>query len=133
MLPITNEWVEKAEADWATAERELRVCERANYDGVCFHAQQCAEKYLKAYLAEATIRFPHTHNLVALLTLASPMEPSWTSLDADLRGLNLYAVVVRYPGMSATFDEAHDAVESCRRIRRQARWALGLGTAEPTA
>ena len=44
-------------------ERESRVRKSPNYDGVCFHAQQCIEKYLKAKLVEADIDFPKTHNL----------------------------------------------------------------------
>ena len=48
MKPITKEWVDKAEEDWSTALREVRVRKNPSYDSVCFHAQQCAEKYLKA-------------------------------------------------------------------------------------
>ena len=50
MKPLTSEWVEKAEADRSTARRELRVRKAPNFDAVCFHSQQCAEKYLKAVL-----------------------------------------------------------------------------------
>jgi len=50
MKPLTSEWVEKAEGDLATAKREIRVRKAPNFDAVCFHAQQCAEKYLKALL-----------------------------------------------------------------------------------
>lgn len=50
MNPLTTEWVEKAEGDYATAKRESRVRRNPNYDAVCFHAQQMAEKYLKAFL-----------------------------------------------------------------------------------
>ena len=50
MNELTVEWMEKAEGDYATAERELRARRRPNYDAVCFHAQQAAEKYLKAFL-----------------------------------------------------------------------------------
>ena len=48
----TAEWVEKAEGDWHTSGRELGTTEFPNYDAVCFHARQCAEKYLKALLTE---------------------------------------------------------------------------------
>jgi HEPN domain-containing protein len=37
------------------------------HDGACFHAQQCAEKYLKARLYEANVPFPPVHKLLALL------------------------------------------------------------------
>jgi HEPN domain-containing protein len=53
MNPLTIEWINKAEGDYATANREFRVRKTANYDAVCFHAQQCVEKYMKACLQEA--------------------------------------------------------------------------------
>lgn len=64
MKPITIEWINKAEGDYAVMEREGRVRKHPNFDGVCFHAQQCAEKYLKAWLIEADIDFPKTHDRV---------------------------------------------------------------------
>lgn len=48
MKPLTAEWVAKAEGDLASANRELRARTHRNYDAACFHAQQCAETYLKA-------------------------------------------------------------------------------------
>jgi len=74
MNPITLEWVAKAEGDFATAERELNVEDNPNYDAVCFHAQQCAEKYLKARLQESDIPFGKTHVLTLLLDLALGVE-----------------------------------------------------------
>ena len=76
MKPITHEWIEKAEADFATAERELRARKKPNYDAVCFHSQQCAEKYLKARLQEAEVVFGRTHDLLALLDLTLRVEPA---------------------------------------------------------
>jgi len=57
MKPLTCEWVAKAEGDFATASREIRVRKSPNYDAVCFHAQQCAEKYIKALLQEDEVPF----------------------------------------------------------------------------
>jgi HEPN domain-containing protein len=54
MKSETAEWVEKAEGDFRTAARERNSDEYPNYDAACFHAQQCAEKYLKARLVEPT-------------------------------------------------------------------------------
>ncbi len=53
MNPLTQEWVNKGEGDFHTAERESRVTIAPNYDAICFHAQQCIEKYLKARLQAA--------------------------------------------------------------------------------
>jgi HEPN domain-containing protein len=118
MLQITAEWVEKAEADFATAQRELAVTQHANYDAVCFHAQQCIEKYLKAFLQEFNVPFPRTHDLADLLKLALPIEPTWNSLDADLNVLTAFAVEYRYPGESSDLEEAKRLTKSVRTYAR---------------
>jgi HEPN domain-containing protein len=53
MKPLTLESIEKAEGDFASAQREFRAKKFPNYDAACFNAQQCAEKYIKARLQEA--------------------------------------------------------------------------------
>ncbi len=75
MNPVTQEWVEKAEADFHVALREFRARKHRSLDAICFHAQQCAEKYLKARLQEAGISFPKTHSLPMLLNLARTVDP----------------------------------------------------------
>jgi HEPN domain-containing protein len=65
MKPITQEWVRKAEGDFVTAEREFSAASNQNYDAVCFHSQQCVEKYLKAKLQEFDLHFEKTHDLFA--------------------------------------------------------------------
>lgn len=66
MNALTLEWIAKAEGDYASAGREYRARRNPNYDAACFHAQQVAEKYLKAWLQEQSVVFPRTHNLIAL-------------------------------------------------------------------
>jgi len=56
MKPSTREWVDKAEADFATAGRELRARRQPNFDAACFHAQQCVEKYPESVI-EVKINF----------------------------------------------------------------------------
>ncbi len=126
MTPLTAEWVAKAEGDRATALRELGAGSVPNYDAVCFHAQQCAEKYLKARLQEANIAIEKTHNLLRLLDLSLPIEPTWEALRPDLRTLTVYAISFRYPGDSADHLEAREAVRLCRKVRLRVRRALGL-------
>ena len=126
MKPITLEWIEKAEGDWTSAQREYRARQRPNDDAACFHAQPCAEKYLKARLEEAGIVFSRTHNLTSLLTLALPVEPTWTVLQPHLTALNIYAVAFRYPGSSATRSNAANALKDCREVRRIVRQSLSL-------
>jgi len=70
MKAITNEWIRKAEGDLLTAQREMKATP-ANYDAMCFHAQQCAQEYIKARLVEEGMEFPKTHDLECLV------EPSF--------------------------------------------------------
>ena len=90
MKPLTREWVDKAEGDFITARRELRARKVPNYDAACFHAQQCAEKYLKARLQEEGIAFSRTHDLATLLDLLLPVEPSWAVMRSDLDRLTSF-------------------------------------------
>jgi HEPN domain-containing protein len=126
MSPLTLEWVEKAEGDFATARRELRARNAPNYDAACFHAQQCVEKYLKARLQESGTRSGRTHDLVALMRLALPVEPAWHDMRDDLEALAAYAVHTRYPGASADRTIAREAVTLCSGIRARIRADLGL-------
>lgn len=97
-----------------------------NYDAVCFHAQQCAEKYIKALLQEAEIPFGKTHHLIALLELVLGVEQSWELLRPQLQSLNAYSVSVRYPGEVADEATAREALRLAKRIRAEARQRLGL-------
>lgn len=126
MKLITQEWVDKAEGDFATAQRELQVQQMPNYDAVCFHSQQCAEKYLKACLQEENIAFGRTHDLTTLLDLLLVIEPSWASLRDTLDALTVYAVEFRYPGASANQTIATQAFQDCVQIRQVIRKRFGL-------
>jgi HEPN domain-containing protein len=64
---------------------------------VCFHAQQCAEKYLKAFLQEQERNVPKTHQLLDLLKLCKEVDPSLEILLPDLREIERFSVNVRYP------------------------------------
>ena len=126
MTPLTDEWIAKAEGDFTSALREWRARKAPNYDSSCFHAQQCAEKYLKALLQERGVVFGKTHNLVDLLDLLLPSEPTWSVIRAGLRTLTAYAVDFRYPGAYATKQNAGAAIVICRDVRQRVRVSLGL-------
>jgi HEPN domain-containing protein len=126
MNPLTLEWVDKAEGDFATASREMRVRKLPNYDAVCFHAQQTAEKYLKAALQENKRPIPKTHSLVELLALIIEFEPVYLMLQPDLNVLEGFAVQYRYPGQAAEILDARSALSAARRVRGFIRTKLGL-------
>ncbi|PZU99413.1 MAG: DNA-binding protein [Pseudanabaena sp.] len=126
MKLITEEWVNKAEGDFATAQREWQVENMPNYDAVCFHSQQCIEKYLKACLQEENIAFGKTHDLTKLLDSLLIIEPSWEKFRDSLDELTAYAVEFRYPGLSDDQVIANQALADCTEIRRIVRQHLGL-------
>ena len=101
MKPLTREWVAKAEGDDATARRELRARKHPNFDAACFHAQQCAEKYLKALLQENGLKIARSHNLKVIAQALLPAFPFLNEIVRDLRALTGFAVETRYPGKSA--------------------------------
>lgn len=95
MKPQTIEWMDKAEGDWNAAQQLNRVRKDPNFDSVCFHCQQCVEKYLKARLEEAGANVPKTHDLIKLLGLAIVLESKWVALHPLIATLNPYAVGYR--------------------------------------
>jgi HEPN domain-containing protein len=66
---VVAEWASKAEEDLKTAAHMLRLEASSPTAIVCFHAQQAAEKYLKAYLVYRGTHFPKTHDVEELLAL----------------------------------------------------------------
>jgi HEPN domain-containing protein len=126
MLPMTREWVAKAESDYDGACEALRSRKKSRPDRICFFSQQCVEKYLKARLTEAGVAFPRTHELSILLRLCLPLEPHWAGFDQPMAGMSQFGVLVRYPGTWATLPEARLGIRICRRFRKAARRSLGL-------
>lgn len=127
MRADTQEWVRCAEEDISVATSQFRRrAKLPTNNSICFHSQQCVEKYLKARLFEAGLPVPKVHDLMLLLQRLLPVEPLWASFAPALRGLNDYAVKFRYPGHIATRADARAALKACRAIRAEVRLSLGL-------
>jgi HEPN domain-containing protein len=126
MKGTTKEWTEKAEADFTTAIRELKAPESPNFDAVCFHAQQCIEKLMKALLIHHGAVPPRTHDLTELDRLLGPVSPTWSWQVTELRFLTRAAVAFRYPGESADREEATESLDIATRMRATLRALLGL-------
>ena len=118
---VVAEWVAKAENDLQTAAHTLKLKQDCPTDTVCFHVQQCVEKYLKAILVSRSTGFPKTHDLEHLMALLPPGVH--IELDADQqRRLTDYATALRYPDYpEVTLAEARKAVALARRVRKEAR------------
>lgn len=126
MKRITQEWIDKAEGDWAGAQRAARARKNPSYSIACFHAYETADKYLKARLAEAGVQFDRTLTLKKTMKLALAVEPDWKEAQADLSKLSVYTIDYLYPGKKASKDDAQEAIESCRRVRQVIRTSFGL-------
>lgn len=126
MKASTREWITKAEEDFAAAVLLARPRKKPLWSPVCFHAQQCAEKYLKARLNEGSIQFFRTHDLEQLLNQALAVEPLWAAFRASLKRLSDAAVLPRYPGNFYTKSEAQRALKTCKAFRKEARSSFGL-------
>lgn len=126
MKASTREWVAKAEEDFAVMLTLARPRKKPLWSPLCFHAQQCVEKYLKARLNEASLPLPKTHDLEQLLNQTLVREPLWAAFRAELKRLSQAAVAPRYPGGVFTKSEARRALKTCSTFRKEARLSLGL-------
>lgn len=124
MSELWTEWVAKAEGDYRTARREHDATDQPNYDAVCFHAQQCVEKYLKAALIACGEVPPRTHDLPFLQRLLATERPEWNWDLSELRLLSRSAIASRYPGETADQREAETAFDICERFRHAIRTLL---------
>ncbi len=117
---VAKEWIAKAENDLKNATHTLKLGADCPTDTVCFHAQQCAEKYLKAFLVVLEIVFPKTHDIETLVDLM-PKHARVSLTIEQQRRLTGYATVMRYPGPynPATLSEAKEAVRLARQAKRQ--------------
>jgi HEPN domain-containing protein len=116
-----QDWVARAEEDYAIAssldpDRTPR--------GICFHCQQCVEKYLKAALVRHGIPTRKTHNLILLNDLLTERDPRFGQFAEHLRVLNPYSVATRYPGPDISPEDARHARKTMEHLRAEIRRLL---------
>ena len=114
-------------ADWlryARSDLELARVVRPDevlFEGLCFHAQQAAEKALKAVLIAKGVPPPKTHNIRTLLDLL-PQELVAPQEIEDAASLTDYAVTSRYPSDFESVDE-EEYKEAVRLAETVVIWA----------
>ena len=89
------DWLRHARSDLAIA--GARKSRRVLYEHQCFHAQQAAEKAVKALLVVHGISIPRSHD-IAFLLAQLPRDIGVPLELVDLPILTKYAVQLRYPG-----------------------------------
>lgn len=125
---VLLQWIERSEEDFHLAQVALRQRKFPAYNSACFHAQQCAEKYLKAFLVRHGIAFRKTHDLRDLRRQCVEVDSAMDLLTDSLLMLNQFAIDARYPGLPLTKDDARDAVKAMTQVRAFVRARLGLKT-----
>ncbi len=116
-MSVACEWLRKAINDL----RAARILLDADLpDEAAFHAQQAAEKALKALVVALGRRPPKTHSIERLLAmLEDQVDVAW-AYQEDLPALTYYAVEVRYPAPPVHHEEAEEAL---RLAGKTVAWA----------
>jgi len=120
------EWVQKAEADYQAARVLLRQRKTLLPDNICWNCQQSAEKYLKAYLVRHGIDYPRRHDLVQLGTLCADVDADFALVADIIATLDQFGTDIRYPGVSATMQDARQAFHALKQLRAFVRAKLGI-------
>ena len=120
-----REWAAHADDDLRVAQHTLDLPDNCPYRLVAYHAQQCAEKYLKGFLVLEDVDFPYTHNIARLLELCAKNE-AWSEKLKDAEELTPFAIAARYTGDDEPVHEAEArrAVEIAMCVRERVRKAL---------
>ena len=113
---LVAEWMRRARSDLVVA--RLTEDERIAPEILAFHAQQAADKALKALLVQRQVEFPHTHVIALLVNLCQRAGFQGTEALAEAVPLTRYAVTTRYPGEEelVSRQEAREAAELAARV-----------------
>ena len=132
-IDLVKLWVKKAKSDLINAKHSIDIEPEAPLDAVCFHAQQCAEKYLKAFLAFQEIEFEKTHDLAGFTKLAMKIDSNFEQIMEYAKTLTPYAIEIRYPGIFdelITKNKAKEAIEMTIKIKEFVLERLPLNSEE---
>ncbi len=126
-LAEAREWLSRAEQDLQAAERVLQTPPPLPAIAA-YHAQQAAEKALKAFLAAHNTAFRPTHNLEELLQACLALDAGFGRLTTAAQTLAPYATRFRYPGgpTAPPVPEAEQALQLAEDLVGFVRERLGL-------
>ena len=128
-INLFHEWARFADEDLQMA--QLALTEDGPPNQICFHAQQAAEKALKAVLLFKKIEFPLVHDIEELLELAREGGVAVPPEIDEAGSLTPYAVEARYPGHLEEM-ASPDVNEAVRLAEAVLQWAAEiLGSRKP--
>jgi len=125
IFPKVKQWIDYGDEDLRLARHALTLSGGCPYRLIAYHAQQCTEKYLKAYLVFHRIDFPYTHNISRLLELCDE-KSKWPEEVYEAEELTPFAITTRYPGEDekVTKKEALRAIDIAAKVRQVVRKTL---------
>lgn len=112
-------WLELADKEYRYACSDLEDPDQDFFAPTCFHFQQSAEKYLKAFILASGSNFRKIHNLVELVHVCSQKDQSFLRLKEDAAVLNPFYTDTRYPihwPINFTREDAQKAKKSVGNI-----------------
>lgn len=115
-----EDWLLHARSDLALA--RSRPSNDVLLENLCFHAQQAAEKSLKAVLVARQVDFPPTHNIGTLLNLV-PGNVAVPNEIQETRALTAYAVAARYPSDQEPIEDEAEYRDALRLAETVFEWA----------
>jgi len=120
IIQKAKSWIKFAEEDLRMAEHALKLSSGCPCRLIAYHAQQCAEKYIKAFLVFNEIDFPYTHNIRKLLLLCG--KDHFSALE-EAEILTPFAVTTRYPSLDedVSKSEAIYAIKIAKIVREYIR------------
>jgi len=116
-------WLIKADADLKIGKDEMQTDEPVT-DMVCFHMQQCCEKYLKAFLIFNGREYPKIHRLSVLINLCARIDKDFRKLmEWGVDDLTRYATTLRYSEefYRPSVEETEHAIALAERVRNFVR------------
>ncbi len=116
---VIKEWLDKADEDFGFAAISFADSANTYFGPICFHFQQAAEKYLKAYIVGNDLEFEKVHDLKRLLGICKGNNPNFAQIYEECIFLNRFYIEPRYPVLphnEVSGDDTRQAKEAAEKI-----------------
>lgn len=113
-----KEWIEIASQDLASAKYLVNM-KPVPLEIICYHCQQCAEKYMKAYLVFKNKEVIKTHDLTALYKELIGIDKTFEEIKDECIDLTDFSVTTRYPyKLELDVTDMNKAITDAEKIQK---------------
>lgn len=114
---IAKEWFKTADLDYGSALFLLKM-KPMPLEIICYHCQQCAEKYLKGFIAYFGGGVFKTHDLLVLNKRCSEINDRFHEIEEACIQLTDYGVNIRYPyHLEISENDVRQAITDAHKIK----------------